>query len=43
MFLEHKNIIGLLDIIEPVNENFDEVYLVFELMQSDLEKVINSH
>ena len=40
-FLKHENIIKLHDIIEP-DSDFNEVYLVFELMQTDLEKIINS-
>ena len=34
--------IKLVDIIKPNDLNFTDIYLVFEYMQTDLEKVINS-
>lgn len=42
LFFKHPGIIGLLDIIKPQTDDFEDVYLIFELMASDLEKVINS-
>jgi serine/threonine protein kinase len=39
----HENIIGLRDIIEPSNENlFEEIYIVSELMDTDLHQIIRS-
>lgn len=41
--LHHPNVIGLYDIIEPVDlENFDTLYLVTEYCQSDAKKLIKS-
>ena len=42
MFFNHKNIVSLIDIVKPDSVDFDDIYLVFEHMQSDLERVINS-
>jgi len=43
LFHDHENIITILDIIKPNSyETFDEVYLVQELMDTDLSKVINN-
>mgnify|MGYP003877336033 FL=1 len=41
--LNHPNILKLSDIINPLPyEQFRDVYLVTEFMESDLEEVINS-
>lgn len=41
--LKHPFIIQIIDIIEPKNaENFDTIYLVLRLSESDLKKVIKS-
>jgi len=41
--MEHPNIVALKDIIDPETSNdFEDVYLVLEGMQSDLHKVIHS-
>ena len=41
--LRHSSVVGLLDIIEPSDpENFDTLYVVLELAESDLKKVIKS-
>ena len=40
---KHPYIIQIIDIIEPKNpENFDTIYLVLRLSESDLKKVIKS-
>jgi mitogen-activated protein kinase 1/3 len=42
-FLKHTNIIKLIDIILPESETeYNDYYLIFEFMPTDLEKVINS-
>jgi serine/threonine protein kinase len=39
----HENIIAILDILQPSNlEDFKEVYLVQELMETDLHRVIRT-
>ena len=41
--LRHPYIVELIDIIEPVDkETFDEIYLVLELADMDLNKLIKS-
>jgi mitogen-activated protein kinase 1/3 len=41
--LKHPYIVELIDIIEPVNrETFEEIYLVLELADTDLKKIIES-
>nr|CDS28241.1 serine:threonine protein kinase NLK [Hymenolepis microstoma] len=41
--LRHDNIVTLVDVVKSDNySNFDEVYLIFELMQTDLHKIIVS-
>jgi mitogen-activated protein kinase 1/3 len=41
--LKHPYVVELFDIIEPKNlENFDTLYVVLELAESDLKKVIKS-
>eukprot|EP01006_Ploeotia_vitrea_P043137 TRINITY_DN66693_c3_g1_i1.p1 TRINITY_DN66693_c3_g1~~TRINITY_DN66693_c3_g1_i1.p1 ORF type:complete len:416 (-),score=45.55 TRINITY_DN66693_c3_g1_i1:1540-2787(-) len=40
---DHDNIIGLLDIIEPSTpEKFEEIYIVTDLMDTDLHQIIRS-
>ena len=41
--MKHKNIIKLIDIIRPESRiDYNDYYLIFEYMNTDLEKVINS-
>ncbi|KAJ6794404.1 mitogen-activated protein kinase 4 [Iris pallida] len=41
--LHHENVIGLKDIMMPVNKrSFRDVYLVYELMDTDLHQIIKS-
>ncbi|KAM7537568.1 hypothetical protein Aperf_G00000066742 [Anoplocephala perfoliata] len=41
--LHHDNIVTLIDVVKSDNySTFDEVYLIFELMQTDLHKIIVS-
>jgi mitogen-activated protein kinase 1/3 len=41
--LEHPYVIKILDVLEPKNlETFDCLYVVLELAESDLKKVIKS-
>jgi serine/threonine protein kinase len=41
--LKHQYIIDLIDIIEPSDsESFDSVYLVLELAEKDMRKLIES-
>ena len=41
--LKHPYVINILDVIEPKNmETFDTIYVVLELAESDLKKVIKS-
>lgn len=43
LFNDHENIITVLDIVKPnTYESFNEIYLVQELMDTDLSKIINS-
>jgi nemo like kinase len=40
---KHDNVLGLLDILQPTNPHFfQEIYVLTELMQSDLHKIIVS-
>ncbi|KAL4015055.1 mitogen-activated protein kinase-like protein MMK2 [Cucumis melo var. makuwa] len=42
--MDHENIIALRDIIRPPQrENFNDVYLVYELMDTDLNQIIRSN
>lgn len=42
-WFNHENIISILDIVKPESlEAFNEVYLVQELMETDLHRVIRS-
>ena len=41
--LKHPYIVNILDVIEPKNpDKFDTIYVVLELAESDLKKVIKS-
>jgi mitogen-activated protein kinase 1/3 len=41
--LQHPYVINIFDVIEPKNaETFDTLYVVLELAESDLKKVIKS-
>lgn len=41
--LHHENIIGVKDIMKPVNRRtFNDVYIVYELMDTDLHQIIRS-
>ncbi|KAL7155351.1 hypothetical protein ABFS83_03G069300 [Erythranthe nasuta] len=41
--LRHENVIGLKDVMMPVNKrSFKDVYLVYELMDTDLHQIIKS-
>ena len=40
--LRHDNIISILDVMQPDEENFDDVYVVLDLMESDLHHIIHS-
>jgi len=41
--LKNNFVVGLFDLIAPTNrENFDSIYLVLSLAESDLKKVIRS-
>ncbi len=41
--IKHPYVINILDVIEPKNyETFDTIYVVLELAESDLKKVIKS-
>lgn len=42
-YLQHENVVKLLDILVPEDpSNFDDLYLVFDFMQTDLHKIITS-
>jgi serine/threonine protein kinase len=41
--LQHENIISISTILPPTSkENFDDIYLVNDLMETDLEGIIRS-
>ena len=41
--IRHENVIGLKDVMMPVHKNsFKDVYLVYELMNTDLDHIIRS-
>ncbi|XP_078439105.1 mitogen-activated protein kinase 4-like [Wolffia australiana] len=40
--LRHENVIALKDIMMPVSRSFKDVYLVYELMDTDLHRIIKS-
>ncbi len=43
-FYEHDNIISLLDVMKPEGKtNFEDIYFVNDLMETDLHRVIYSH
>lgn len=39
---DHANIIKILDMYPPVSPDFEDIYIVTELMETDLHRVINS-
>lgn len=42
-YLEHDNIVAIMEILQPTDpETFDDVYIVQELMDTDLHRIINS-
>ncbi|KAI9216121.1 kinase-like domain-containing protein [Blastocladiella britannica] len=42
-YFQHENIIGILDIVKPETlESFSEVYLIQELMETDMHRVIRT-
>ncbi|WOK92758.1 mitogen-activated protein kinase 2 [Canna indica] len=42
--MDHENVIAIKDIIRPPNkENFNDVYIVYELMDTDLHQIIRSN
>ncbi|KAH0570407.1 Mitogen-activated protein kinase [Spironucleus salmonicida] len=42
-YLQHENVIKLLDILPPTDCNdLDEIYMVFEYMQTDMYKIVSS-
>ena len=42
-FLDHENIVALLDVNKPeAKTGFDDIYIVTDLMQTDLQRVIYS-
>ena len=41
--LKHENVVQILDIMKPANKsNYADVYLVYELMDTDLHQIIRS-
>lgn len=40
--LRHDNIIAMRDIMRPPSRNFNDVYIVYELMDTDLHQIIRS-
>jgi len=40
--MKHENVISILDMFLPESRNFDDIYIVQELMETDLHKVIQS-
>mmetsp|Transcript_41883 Transcript_41883/g.110939 ORF Transcript_41883/g.110939 Transcript_41883/m.110939 type:complete len:382 (-) Transcript_41883:128-1273(-) len=40
--LSHENVIGILDMYPPDGTDFDDIYMVLELMETDLHRVIYS-
>ncbi|CAA6666940.1 unnamed protein product [Spirodela intermedia] len=44
LHMDHENVIGIKDIIRPPRrENFNDVYIVYELMDTDLQQIIRSN
>ncbi len=41
--LKHGNIIGIKEVLFPHDENFEDVYIVYELMETDLYSIIKSN
>ncbi|KDP40887.1 hypothetical protein JCGZ_24886 [Jatropha curcas] len=42
LHMDHQNIVSIKVIIRPPQEDFNDVYIVYELMETDLDKVIKS-
>ena len=40
--MQHENIIGIKTILKPPSKDFEDIYLVSELMETDLETIIRS-
>ncbi|XP_065830897.1 serine/threonine-protein kinase NLK-like [Oscarella lobularis] len=41
-FFENENVLGAIDIVKPLSSLFDEVYVITELMDTDLHRIIVS-
>jgi mitogen-activated protein kinase 1/3 len=41
-FLKHDNIINLIDLPIPDNKNFEDIYIITDLMETDIHRVIYS-
>ncbi|EPZ32808.1 Pkinase-domain-containing protein [Rozella allomycis CSF55] len=41
-FNSHENIITILDVLKPKDDNFEEIYVIQELMEADLHQIIKS-
>eukprot|EP00158_Paraphelidium_tribonemae_P008904 Partr_v1_DN28721_c0_g1_i2_m62788 putative mitogen-activated protein kinase len=41
-FNTHENIISIVDIMKPLGDNFEEIYVVQELMEADMHQIIRS-
>lgn len=40
--IEHDNVIAIRDIMSPANEKFEDVYIVYDCMDTDLHQIIRS-
>ncbi|KAF7458673.1 putative mitogen-activated protein kinase 2 [Cryptosporidium felis] len=40
--LHHENILGIIDLLPPESPNFEDIYIVTQLMETDLHRVIYS-
>ncbi|KAJ1607632.1 putative MAPK [Cryptosporidium canis] len=40
--LNHENILGIIDLLPPESPNFEDIYIVTQLMETDLHRVIYS-
>ncbi|KAK9173615.1 Protein kinase domain protein [Cryptosporidium meleagridis] len=40
--LQHENILGIIDLLPPDSPNFEDIYIVTQLMETDLHRVIYS-
>ena len=41
--LQHNNIIQIREVLLPETENFEDIYIVYELMETDLSSIIKSN